>query len=188
MITTLLAVAAISVQGTAPETICPVGQHDSTGMGLDYYYRGVQYTLCCEGCIPKFNADPKKYTKEWKDEGIIGVAQFDVITKKRIDYKKAVAHSDYNGVRYYFASEASKKAFDADPKKLSAVPEKEVIDKCPVMGEEINIAKLPDYVDHEGVRYYFCCAGCGTSFSKDPAKYASTVTPKDAIVHKMPEK
>jgi len=27
------------------------------------------------------------------------------------------------------------------------------------------------YVDHEGRRVYFCCAGCPEAFKKDPAKY-----------------
>ncbi|PJI36798.1 hypothetical protein CTI14_72325, partial [Methylobacterium radiotolerans] len=29
------------------------------------------------------------------------------------------------------------------------------------------------YRDHEGTRYYFCCAGCGPAFDADPAKYAT---------------
>ena len=39
---------------------------------------------------------------------------------------------------------------------------------CPVMGGEIN----PDvYVDHEGQRIFFCCAGCKDTFVSDPATY-----------------
>ncbi|WP_442914941.1 YHS domain-containing protein [Leucobacter komagatae] len=29
--------------------------------------------------------------------------------------------------------------------------------------------------DHEGERYYFCCAGCGPAFDSDPAKYAANM-------------
>ena len=39
---------------------------------------------------------------------------------------------------------------------------------CPVMGGEIN----PDvYVDYDGQRIFFCCAGCSGTFSSDPATY-----------------
>ncbi|WGW11186.1 YHS domain-containing protein [Saxibacter everestensis] len=31
------------------------------------------------------------------------------------------------------------------------------------------------YRDHEGERYYFCCAGCGPAFDSDPAKYAANL-------------
>jgi YHS domain-containing protein len=39
---------------------------------------------------------------------------------------------------------------------------------CPVMGGAID-KKV--YVDHEGLRVYFCCDGCQGTFKKDPAKY-----------------
>jgi len=29
------------------------------------------------------------------------------------------------------------------------------------------------YRDHEGDRYWFCCAACGPLFDADPAKYAA---------------
>jgi YHS domain-containing protein len=29
--------------------------------------------------------------------------------------------------------------------------------------------------DHDGQRYYFCCAGCGPAFDSDPAKYAANM-------------
>jgi len=31
-------------------------------------------------------------------------------------------------------------------------------------------------VEHEGVAYYFCCAGCRQSFEADPSAYLSTKT------------
>lgn len=40
---------------------------------------------------------------------------------------------------------------------------------CPIMkGNPINRSI---YVDHEGKRVYFCCAGCPETFKKDPEKY-----------------
>ena len=39
---------------------------------------------------------------------------------------------------------------------------------CPVMGGEIN----PEiFTDHNGLRIYFCCAGCDGDFNADPEKY-----------------
>ena len=49
--------------------------------------------------------------------------------------------------------------------------------ECPVMvGSPVVIADAEAaglFRDHEGTRYYFCCAGCGPAFDADPAKYAS---------------
>jgi len=39
---------------------------------------------------------------------------------------------------------------------------------CPVMGDSID----PQYfVDHEGKRYYLCCASCVPKFKKDPERF-----------------
>lgn len=51
--------------------------------------------------------------------------------------------------------------------------------KCPVLGGKID-NKV--YVDYQGKRIYFCCAGCIDTFKKDPEKYlkkmeAEGVTP-----------
>lgn len=39
---------------------------------------------------------------------------------------------------------------------------------CPVMGGKIDSEV---YVDHEGKRVYFCCAGCIAKFKENPSKY-----------------
>ena len=31
-------------------------------------------------------------------------------------------------------------------------------------------------LDHDGVTYYFCCAGCRQAFEKDPAAYLKRET------------
>ena len=51
--------------------------------------------------------------------------------------------------------------------------------KCPVLGNKID-EKV--FVDYQGKRIYFCCAGCIDEFKKDPEKYlkkmeAEGVTP-----------
>ena len=40
--------------------------------------------------------------------------------------------------------------------------------RCPVMGGEIN---KEVYTDYNGMRIYFCCAGCDAEFRADPEKF-----------------
>ncbi len=45
--------------------------------------------------------------------------------------------------------------------------------ECPVM--KVGMANPEDaleHVDHEGKRYYFCCAACPGKFKENPALYA----------------
>lgn len=45
---------------------------------------------------------------------------------------------------------------------------------CPVMDQEVeSVEKAVGYQDVDGVRYYFCCAGCPEPFKEDPNKYIS---------------
>jgi xanthine dehydrogenase accessory factor len=41
----------------------------------------------------------------------------------------------------------------------------------PVCHMDVEIATARHTAEVEGTRYYFCCAGCRTSFLKDPARY-----------------
>jgi len=47
----------------------------------------------------------------------------------------------------------------------------EVVD--PVCGMTVTADASHHPVEHEGTTYYFCCAGCSTSFAADPARYLS---------------
>ena len=63
---------------------------------------------------------------------------------------------------------------------LTARPEQsdDAIARCPVMaGTPVVKADAEAkglFRDHEGQRYWFCCAGCGPAFDADPARYAAT--------------
>ncbi len=50
---------------------------------------------------------------------------------------------------------------------------------CPVMVGSAVSKKAAEaaglFRDHDGERYYFCCAGCGPTFDADPAKYAANM-------------
>lgn len=48
---------------------------------------------------------------------------------------------------------------------------------CPVMPGSPVVKSAAEaqgfFRDHEGQRYWFCCAACGPLFDADPAKYAA---------------
>ena len=66
------------------------------------------------------------------------------------------------------ASEAVVKDVAAEVKEVAS----EVIEQttCPIMGGKIdkNI-----FVEYEGKKVYFCCAGCEKPFEENPEKYVS---------------
>ncbi|WP_337003635.1 MULTISPECIES: YHS domain-containing protein [unclassified Microbacterium] len=68
-------------------------------------------------------------------------------------------------------------AVSADGRKDLLAPPAAGMAECPVMvGSPVVIADAEAaglFRDHEGTRYYFCCAGCGPAFDADPAKYVS---------------
>jgi xanthine dehydrogenase accessory factor len=45
----------------------------------------------------------------------------------------------------------------------------------PVCGMTVAVAGAKETTVHEGVRYYFCCAGCRRRFESDPARYLAEV-------------
>lgn len=42
---------------------------------------------------------------------------------------------------------------------------------CPVSHEEFVVSASSPKVEYAGKTYYFCCSGCDSDFSKNPAKY-----------------
>jgi Cu+-exporting ATPase len=41
----------------------------------------------------------------------------------------------------------------------------------PVCGMSVDPASPTEHVEYKGTQYYFCSAGCGETFEKDPDKY-----------------
>jgi YHS domain-containing protein len=58
-----------------------------------------------------------------------------------------------------------------------AAPAQDGLAECPVMpGSVVDKAAAEAvglYRDHDGQRYWFCCAACGPMWDADPAKYAA---------------
>ncbi len=47
--------------------------------------------------------------------------------------------------------------------------------KDPICGMTIDSTKAPGVSSFEGKTFYFCSAGCKTTFDKNPAKYAKAM-------------
>lgn len=135
-------------------------------------YNGARYSFCCGVCDANFVKAPEEFLKTQRKAGnTVGVFLFDPVSRIRLDASKASATYDFESIRYPFQSEDNKKAFLASPAKYASVPAKEAL-YCPVGKEAVpSYAKASDYVDHDGVRWYMCCDGCGGPFEKDPGKY-----------------
>lgn len=173
MITTLLATVAMAGAFHGEPLNCPIS---GGKVGADAPYAdfgGVRVMFCCNKCPAAFEANPTKMAEEARKKKLtFGVSLFDPVTGNRLVHDKAIKEfSDYNGVRYLFASTEDKTKFDADPKKYGSAPEKEAL-YCPVGNEEVKTyAESSGYVDYKGVRYYMCCAGCDSKMHKEPEKY-----------------
>lgn len=191
---TLMAATLISSGAQGAPLSCPtMGGPVSKGQPFTDY-EGVRFTYCCAGCDTEFAKDPSgAIEKSVKAGKTVGVSLFDPISMKRIDSEKAKGgFSDYKGIRFYFANENEKATFDKEPKKYGTMPKKEAL-FCPVMGEVVkSYAKASGYADYEGVRYYFCCAGCDTKFAAEPGKYTPSakdhVQEPKTMVADMPKK
>ncbi len=176
MLSTVIASLLVSFAAQGPALHCPVtGEAVPASAKASVDYNGVRYTPCCAGCAGPMKKDPVKMLKSEKLKGlVVGVGLFDPVTGLRVNAKEAKGgFSDFEGVRYMFASADSKKAFDAEPKKFGIQPEKEAL-FCAVMGHEVkDYASAGGYVDHAGTRYYVCCAGCMGPMKKDAAALAA---------------
>ncbi|MGB8116917.1 MAG: heavy metal translocating P-type ATPase [Candidatus Sulfotelmatobacter sp.] len=58
----------------------------------------------------------------------------------------------------------------------------------PVCGMNVNPATAKHTHDHNGEKYYFCCAGCLEKFKADPAKYLDQKRPSGLITLGVPAK
>ncbi len=172
------------VQGSG--TACPVMGGPAKAGGPAVEYAGSTYTFCCPMCDGKFAKDPAMALKSDDVKGkTVGVFLFDPVSGKRIEAKDSKGSTEFNGLRYHFASVANKAKFDKDKKKYGTIPAKESL-SCPVSGEAVDTySKTSGYADSNGVRYYFCCGDCAAPFAKDSAKYTKSAAKnvKSPVTH-----
>jgi YHS domain-containing protein len=177
-----IAISAVLL-GSAQELSCPVMGGPVAKNSKVVEYAGARYSFCCPGCEAKFAKSPTKFIEtQAKANKTTGVFLFDPVSRQRLELSNAQATSDFGGIQYPFASKENWKMFIANPTVFTKTPPKEAL-YCPV-GKEVvpSFGKASDYVDHNGVRWFMCCAGCGGPFEKDPAKYLVPGTEKHARV------
>lgn len=156
-----------------PSFTCPVAKHEAPNDGPKMDYAGIRYSLCCADCVPAFAKDPAKFAMTKEKDQVIGVALFDMTSGKRIELKNAKATTTVQGVVFPFESAANKDAFvKVASAKDFALPKKEAV-YCAVMNHPLaSVEKSGGFVDHEGVRYYVCCAACLPKMKAEPGKFA----------------
>lgn len=176
MLTTIIAILTLSGAHGEP-LVCPVmgGPVPEAAMHKADFsdYNGVRYWYCCGGCKAQFEKEPAKFAAQRAKGKASGVFLFDPVSGSRLAHDKAIHEfSDYMGVRFLFASAENKAAFDKDPKKYGTLPAKEALYCSP--GKELvpSYGFSSGYVDHKGIRYYMCCAGCEKPWAKEPDKHA----------------
>ncbi|MBI4279079.1 MAG: XdhC family protein [Armatimonadetes bacterium] len=59
----------------------------------------------------------------------------------------------------------------AAPPAAEASPAAEATD--PICGMRVEVATARHASEYQGVRFYFCCAGCRETFERDPGRYAA---------------
>lgn len=72
---------------------------------------------------------------------------------------------------------ARKATLDLPAASTATAPEPPATATDPVCGMTVEVATARHTVDHEGRRYYFCCAACKRRFAADPARYRDERAP-----------
>lgn len=167
----------VSALSLAQDFICPVmGNPIPKEGGSSVQYSGLLLQFCCDGCDDTFLKEPEKYlAKSAESEKPVATGVFDPVSQTRVNKETAKGQAVFNGVLYYFQSEANLAEFQALPGIYITRPTKKSL-VCPAMKNTIaSYADAYGYGDFEGVRYYFCCGGCDKDFRESPAKFARTV-------------
>lgn len=175
---TIIAISAVLL-GQAQQITCPVMGGPVAKNSKIVEYAGSSFSFCCPGCESSFAKSPAKFLEtQARAKKTAGVFLFDPVSRQRLELGKAFETADYAGIRYPFASMENKTKFVANPNSFAKLPEKEAL-YCPVGKEAVpSYSKASDYVDHDGVRWFMCCAGCGAPFEKEPTKYLVSGTEK----------
>lgn len=169
-----------------PLNTCPVTGEKIGGMGKPVVseYKGREVRFCCEGCKPKFEAEPDKYLKKI-DEAIIAQQKKDypldtcVVMGGRLEEGKIVEHV-YKNRLVRFCCPGCVTEFEKDPAKYLAKVDEAIVakqkatyplDTCVVLGKKLPDKPVDCVVGNRLVR--LCCKGCIEKIKENPAEYLS---------------
>ena len=109
----------------------------------------------------------------------------DPVCRMQVEKEHAPATATLGTQQYWFCSDHCKHRFQSDPQRFTSpapqepAPLADDTDQAgaidPVCKMTVDSAHTPHSAEHDGRRYYFCCAGCQTAFSSDPEAYRSEV-------------
>lgn len=178
MIESLICTAALAAENISDsqerQVVCPI-----MGSAIDpdmptVQYQGAEFGFCCAGCDVTFMENPRAAIQRASlADRTVGVFLFDPVSLDRISPEDDTPYVDHRGLRYFFANSENKAKFESEPLTFASYPAREAL-HCPVMDAPIaSYSAASGYRDYEGVRYYFCCAGCDDAFDAEPAKYAT---------------
>ncbi len=157
----------------AAKPLCPLMDEP-----VDYTVRTVTEDgpvyFCCEGCIEKYNKDPKKYAEKV-------TAQRAVLAKmERVQVSCPVGGEavdgkttkEIGGKSVAFCCKECVEKYEKEPAKYAGKLEAAYCyqTKCAVSGEKIDPKAFVDLPTKQ--RIYFCCTKCAGKFEAEPSKYA----------------
>lgn len=169
----------IAASQQMPDIVCPIMHNAVTAESPAIEYRGLQIRFCCDGCDDTFKSAPEKALADAaKENRAVAISLFNPITQMRLEQKDAKAYIDYGGIRWPLDSAEQKEEFLFAPEIYASAPDQEAL-FCPVMKNEIGAhSQASGFADHNGVRYYFCCAGCDATFKAEPEMYVDDIADK----------
>ena len=107
LLLTLLVTLVLAVTGNVDkkEYVCMMQDMVLGKAGIPIQFEGKTYYGCCEMCKEKIRKEPQKYTRAT-----------DLVSRKPVDKSESFIYS-VDGTAYYFASDANRKTFAANPQK-----------------------------------------------------------------------
>lgn len=130
--------------------------------------------FCCSQCIPKFEAEPKKYAEKVASQrkALAALPRVQLSCPLSGEPVKSDQLVDEKGQRIFFCCKNCRGKYEKDPAKYAGKLANSYTyqTKCPVTGKAIDpqvSANAP-----AGETVYFCCKNCPEKFGKDPGKYA----------------
>ncbi len=162
---------------------CPV-MDEPANLALSVQTDDGPVYFCCDGCAPKYQANPGKYASKVaaQRKALAGKAKVQVtcpVTKEPVDKKVFV---ESNGETVYLCCKRCVGKYQGDPAKYASALANSYTYQttCPVMGNPIN-PKVSTTLS-TGETIYYCCPMCDKSLRDDPAKYNKNLVAQGILV------